>query len=395
MDPHGGAVEAANHGAQPMTAKRKILAIFGTRPEVIKMGPVLTALRADGAFDVVTLATAQHREMLDDMLRVFGIVPDHDLDVMTADQRVVDVTAKCLLGIDAVLRHESPDLALVQGDTTTVLAASLACHYNRILVGHVEAGLRTADKYAPFPEEMNRRVAGVLADLHFAPTAKARENLRREGVPESAIHVTGNTVVDAVLRIAATPVDPADAQLAHILQFTDTIGRLLLVTAHRRESFGAPLRGVCEALAAIVEAHPDTGIVFPVHPNPNVREAVHEILGDRPRVLLVQPLDYVQFVHVMQRATLILTDSGGVQEEAPSLGKPVLVLRDKTERPEGVEAGVAEIVGTDPVRIRAAADRLLAAPRSHEVEVRRHNPYGDGRAAERIVNAIRAALKVM
>ena len=375
-----------------MTAQRKILAIFGTRPEVIKMGPVLTALRNDSAFDVVTLATAQHREMLDDMLRVFGIVPDHDLDVMTADQRVVDVTAKCLVGIDAVLRQEAPDLALVQGDTTTVLAAALACHYNRIPVGHVEAGLRTADKYAPFPEEMNRRVAGALADLHFAPTAQARDNLRREGVPEATIHVTGNTVVDAVLRIAATTVDPADKQLDHILRFTASIGRLLLVTAHRRESFGAPLRAVCQALAAILEAHPDTGIVFPVHPNPNVRGPVYEILGERQRVLLVPPLDYVQFVHVMQRAVLILTDSGGVQEEAPSLGKPVLVLRDKTERPEGVEAGVAHLVGTDPERIRATADRLLAAPR--EVEVRRDNPYGDGHAADRIVQAIRVALKV-
>jgi len=375
-----------------MTQRRKILAIFGTRPEVIKMGPVVEALRADGAFTVVTLATAQHREMLDDMLRVFGIVPDHDLDIMTPDQRVVDVTAQCLLGIDAVLRQEKPDLALVQGDTTTVLAAALACHYNRIPVGHVEAGLRTADKYAPFPEEMNRRVAGALADLHFAPTAQARENLRREGVPEAAILITGNTVVDAVLHIAAKPPDPNDAVLQRIARFADGVGRLLLVTAHRRESFGAPLRGVCQALLRILETHPDAGLVFPVHPNPNVRHTVHELLGAQSRVLLLEPLDYLQFVQVMRRATLILTDSGGVQEEAPSLGKPVLVLRDKTERPEGIQAGVALLVGTDPERIVAEATRLLAAPPGADERLRRQNPYGDGHAAPRIVQAIRAHL---
>ena len=375
-----------------MTQRRKILAIFGTRPEVIKMGPVVEALRADGSFAVVTLATAQHRDMLDDMLRVFRIVPDHDLDIMTTDQRVVDVTAKCLVGIDAVLRQEKPDLALVQGDTTTVLAATLACHYNRIPVGHVEAGLRTADKYAPFPEEMNRRVAGALADLHFAPTAQARDNLRREGVPEAAILITGNTVVDAVLRIAATAPDPGDAVLQRVGRFADGVGRLLLVTAHRRESFGAPLRAVCQALIRLLETHPDAGLVFPVHPNPNVRAPVFESLDGRPRVLLLEPLDYLQFVQVMRRATLILTDSGGVQEEAPSLGKPVLVLRDKTERPEGIQAGVAHLVGTDPEHIVTEATRLLAAPPGADERLRRQNPYGDGHAAPRIVQALRAYL---
>ncbi len=372
--------------------RAKILAILGTRPEVIKMGPVLEALQHDGAFQVVTLATAQHREMLDDMLRVFGIEPAHDLNVMTADQTLADVTGKCLAGIDAVLRREAPDLALVQGDTTTVLAAALACHYNRVPIGHVEAGLRTSDKYAPFPEEMNRRVAGALADLHFAPTPQARENLRREGVADAAILVTGNTVVDAVQRLAANP-EPDDAVLRRVRDFTAG-KRLLLVTAHRRESFGAPLRAVCGALATLLETHADTALVLPVHPNPNVRGVVRECLGALPRVLLLEPLDYMQFVHVMKRATLILTDSGGVQEEAPSLGKPVLVLREKTERPEGIAAGVARLVGTDPQRIVAAASELLASRRAYEDMVQRQNPYGDGRAAERILQGIRVFLRM-
>ena len=371
-----------------MKSKQKILCIFGTRPEVIKMGPVIEALQADPAFHVVNLATAQHREMLDDMLRVFGIVPDHDLDIMTADQQLVDVTSKCLVGIDAVLKREAPQMALVQGDTTTVMAAALVCYYNRIPLGHVEAGLRTSDKYAPFPEEMNRRIAGSLADLHFAPTTRARDNLRREGVAENAILVTGNTVVDAVLRIAAAP-DPDDAGLEQVRRFAAGVGRLLLVTAHRRESFGAPLRAVCQALSQILQLFPDTGIVFPVHPNPHVRGPVHEILGENPRVLLLEPIDYVQFVHVMKRATLVLTDSGGVQEEAPSLGKPVLVLRHKTERPEGIEAGVAWLVGTDPARIVTEASRLLNSQRATADWVQRQSPYGDGRAAARIVQGIR------
>ncbi len=374
-----------------MKDKCKILCIFGTRPEVIKMGPVIEALQADPAFHVVNLATAQHREMLDDMLRVFRIVPDHDLDIMTTDQKLVDVTSKCLVGIDAVLKRESPQMALVQGDTTTVMAAALVCHYNRVPLGHVEAGLRTSDKYAPFPEEMNRRIAGALADMHFAPTSRARDNLLREGVPENAILVTGNTVVDAVLRIAAAP-DPDDASFERVQRFAARVGRLLLVTAHRRESFGEPLRAVCQALSRILQLFPDTGIVFPVHPNPNVRGPVHEILGENPRVLLMEPLDYVQFVHVMKLATLLLTDSGGVQEEAPSLGKPVLVLRDKTERPEGIEAGVAWLVGTDPTRIVAEARRILDSHRDTADWVQRQNPYGDGRAAERIVQGIRQYL---
>jgi UDP-N-acetylglucosamine 2-epimerase (non-hydrolysing) len=375
-----------------MTPEFRILAIFGTRPEVIKMGPVIQALKADGSFRVVTLATAQHRQMMDDMLRVFDIDPDHDLDVMTPDQKLADVMAKCLLGIDRILEQETPRLALAQGDTTTVLAAAIACHYRRIPLGHVEAGLRTADKYAPFPEEMNRRLAGALADLHFAPTPQARENLRREGVADRAIHVTGNTVVDAVQYIASRP-EPESRVLARVRGFAAGVGRLLLVTAHRRESFGAPLRDVCRGLVRILDAHPEAGIVLPVHPNPNVREPVQELLGGRSRALLLEPMDYEDFVHVMKRSYLILTDSGGVQEEAPSLRKPVLVLRDKTERPEGVRAGVARLVGTDPERIFGAAHLLLGRRDEYEGMIRNDNPYGDGRAAARIVQAIRAYLE--
>ena len=375
-----------------MTPRHKILAIFGTRPEVIKMGPVITALGADKDFAVVTLATAQHREMLDDMLGIFDIVPDHDLDVMAPDQQLPDVMAKCLVGIDRILKQEAPHMALAQGDTTTVLAAALACHYNRIPIGHVEAGLRTADKYAPYPEEMNRRLAGALADLHFAPTAAARENLRREGVRDPAILVTGNTVVDAVQRIAARPAPAGDA-FARLQRFATGVRRLILVTVHRRESFGAPLAEICRALLRVLDAHPEAGIALPVHPNPNVRQPVREVLGNQPRVLLLEPLDYLTFVHAMKLAHLILTDSGGVQEEAPSLGKPVLVLRNKTERPEGIEAGVARLVGTDAEKIFAGAHLLLDSPGEYERMVRNDNPYGDGRAAERIVQGIRDFLR--
>ncbi len=376
-----------------MSAESLILTIFGTRPEAIKMGPVIEALRADGNFIVRTLATAQHRDMLDAMLEVFRIVPDHDLNVMTVDQRLADLTARCIVGIDAVLKQEKPRLALVQGDTTTVLASALACHYNRIPLGHVEAGLRTNDRYAPFPEEMNRRIAGALADLHFAPTRQAESNLLREGVLAASIHVTGNTVVDAVQRIAQSP-EPTDGACVDLWRFADRTSRLILVTAHRRESFGAPLREVCWALRDIADAYPDAGIAFPVHPNPNVNHTVTEILAGHPGILLLRPLNYIQFVHAMKRAYLLLTDSGGVQEEAPSLGKPVLVLREKSERPEGIQAGLARLVGTDRSRIVRETSLLLDSPAAYAGMVAATNPYGDGRAAERIVTIIKAFLGV-
>lgn len=369
---------------------KRVLTVFGTRPEAIKMGPVIDALAADGTLEVIHLATAQHRDMLDDVLRVFGIVPDHDLDVMTENQTLADVTSKCMTGIDRVLRQERPDMTVAQGDTTTVLAAALASYYHRIPFAHVEAGLRTEDKFAPFPEEMNRRVAGALTDLHFAPTERARENLLREGVRPETIHVPGNTVVDAVQRIAAGEAGPPLPEATEA--FLAAARRPILVTAHRRESFGAPMESICRALLAIAEAGEGAALLYPVHPNPNVRKTVGAILGGHPQIHLCEPVDYLQFVQLMKRSHLILTDSGGVQEEAPSLGKPVLVLREKTERPEGIEAGVARLVGTDRERIVKETLTLLRSEAAYARMVGAVNPYGDGHAGERIATVIRRTL---
>ena len=369
----------------------KVLAIVGTRPEAIKMGPVIRRLRESGAFRVMILATGQHRELLDEVFRVFEIEPDDDLNVMTQDQQLSDVTAKCLTGIDAILRKERPAIALAQGDTTTVMTAALACYYNRIPFGHIEAGLRTASKYSPFPEEINRRLAGVLADLHFAPTEGARDNLLKEGTDPRSIHVCGNTVVDAVREIAAHPQTLCSLP-PPVRAFIDSHRRMILVTAHRRESFGAPLQDICRALVDVTDAHPQIGIVFPVHPNPNVRVAVDSILRDRERILLIDPVPYVQFVQLMKEAYLIVSDSGGVQEEAPSLKKPVIVLRHITERPEGVQAGIARLVGTNRDRIREQIDRLLRSSDEYAGMIARDNPYGDGRSSQRIVGHIRAFL---
>jgi UDP-N-acetylglucosamine 2-epimerase (non-hydrolysing) len=369
-----------------------ILVVFGTRPEAVKMAPVIRALEEDGSFRVIRLATAQHREMLDDVLRVFGIAPDYDLDVMTDDQTLAEVTARCVTGIDRILRRERPAMTLAQGDTTTVMAAALASYYNRTPFGHVEAGLRTEDRFSPFPEEVNRRVADVLADLHFAPTAGAARNLRAEGIGSASVHVCGNTVVDAVLRIAAC--DSPETRLpAPIEGFLRSVERPVLVTAHRRESFGRPLENICRALLDIVEADRSAGLVFPVHPNPKVRATVGGLLAGRERIHCCSPVDYLRFVHLMKRSYLILTDSGGVQEEAPSLGKPVLVLREKTERPEGIEAGVARLVGTDRGRIVEEALRLLGSEEERERMVGAGNPYGDGRAGPRIVTLVRSYLE--
>jgi UDP-N-acetylglucosamine 2-epimerase (non-hydrolysing) len=366
----------------------RVLVVFGTRPEVVKLGPVIDALAADASLEVRLLATAQHRDMLDGVMRVFGIRPDFDLDVMTENQRLADVTAKCVVGIDRIVQAERPAMTIAQGDTTTVLATALASYYHRVPFGHVEAGLRTADKFAPFPEEMNRRVSGVLGDLHFAPTQQARENLLREGVAAASIHVCGNTVVDAVQRIAAGG-SGAAALPPDLAAFLATASLPVLVTAHRRESFGAPLQSVCRALREIADSDSRVGIVFPVHPNPNVRATVHEILDGHARIKLCEPVDYLQFVQLMQRSHLILTDSGGVQEEAPSLGKPVLVLREKTERPEGIAAGVARLVGTDRRTIVTVALELLGSPEAYRRMIASVNPYGDGRSGARIAALIK------
>ncbi len=329
--------------------------------------------------------TAQHRQMLDQVLNLFEVAPDYDLDIMREDQALAEVAAAVFTRLDAALREEEPDWVLVQGDTTTVMAASLLAFYHRVRVGHVEAGLRTGDKWRPFPEEINRRVAGVVADLHFAPTARARDNLLREGVEADKIHVTGNPVIDALLMAADIPYDPGQGVLADVPWGK----RILLVTAHRRENFGRPLEDICAALREIARRYSDVvHIVYPVHLNPRVQEPVHRLLASVPNITLLPPLDYLPLVHLMKRAHLVLTDSGGIQEEAPGLGKPVLVLREVTERPEAVEAGTAKVVGVGYERIVSQVVRLLEQDDEYERMARAVNPYGDGRAAERIAEII-------
>jgi UDP-N-acetylglucosamine 2-epimerase (non-hydrolysing) len=369
-----------------MSCPLKVLTIFGTRPEAIKMAPVLKVLEAHpDRVESRVCVTAQHRQMLDQVLELFDIVPDHDLDLMTQDQTLAQVTAAVSTHLEPVLAAERPDWVLVQGDTTTVMAASLLAFYHRIQVGHVEAGLRTRDKYRPFPEELNRRVAGVVADLHFAPTAWARDNLLHEGVPPETIYVTGNPVIDALLMVAARPYHPESGPLAGL----PWERRLILVTAHRRENFGRPLERICAALARIACRYPDdVHIVYPVHLNPHVQGPVYRLLGDVPNVTLLPPLDYLPLVHLMKRCTLVLTDSGGIQEEAPGLGVPVLVLREVTERPEGVDAGTVRLVGTRTEDILREASRLLDDPAAYQHMAHAVNPYGDGHAAEYIVEAL-------
>jgi UDP-N-acetylglucosamine 2-epimerase (non-hydrolysing) len=371
--------------AGPAARRRKrILVAIGTRPEAIKMAPVVLALRREPWAEVRILATAQHRQMLDQVLDAFGLVPDVDLDIMRPDQALPELTARLLLRLDDVLAAEAPDAVLAQGDTTTVMTVAMAAFYRRIPLGHVEAGLRTGDLYNPFPEEMNRIVAGRLSRWHFAPTARSRDNLLAEGFDAAGIHVTGNTVIDALLQVAGRdPALPVDVPAGK---------RLVLVTAHRRENFGAPFREVCLAIRELADRHPDVHVLYPVHPNPNVSGPAREILGGHPAITLCEPLEYLAFVAAMKRATLILTDSGGVQEEAPALGKPVLVMRHETERPEAVEEGVVQLVGPDRAAILAAADRLLGDPAAHAAMARGVSPYGDGHAAGRIAAILRASL---
>ncbi len=368
----------------------RALSVFGTRPEAIKMAPVVRELQRHPDFVARVCVTAQHREMLDQVLRLFGIRPDYDLNVMAENQTPAQVAAAVLAGLEAVLQQERPDWVLVQGDTTTVAAASLAAYYARCKVGHVEAGLRTHDKWQPFPEELNRRVAGAIADLHFAPTQTARQNLLREGVPDQRILVTGNPVIDALQWVATQPYDlglgAPDLQPAALGR---PGARLVLVTAHRRENLGQPLESICLALSDIAARYDGQAhILYPVHRNPNVWEPVHRLLGDAPNVSLTPPLDYLPLVHALKRAYLVLTDSGGLQEEAPALGIPVLVLREVTERPEAVQAGTVRLVGTERTRIVAEATRLLDDPAAYAQMSRAVNPYGDGHAAQRIVAAL-------
>ncbi|MBI3764703.1 MAG: UDP-N-acetylglucosamine 2-epimerase (non-hydrolyzing) [Chloroflexi bacterium] len=361
----------------------KVLSIFGTRPEAVKMAPVVAELRKHPTVESRVLVTAQHRDMLDQVLDLFDIRPDHDLNIMQADQSPTEVAAEVLLRLQPVLRDERPDWVLVQGDTTTAMAAALGAFYERVKVGHVEAGLRTHDRQNPFPEEVNRVLADQLADLCFAPTETARRALLKENVPAERIHVTGNTVIDALRTIVARAPEHANGRRALVPPGK----RLVLVTAHRRENFGEPLANICAALREIA-ARPDVYLIYPVHPNPNVRGPVYAALDGLPNVSLLPPLDYLEFASLMSRAHLILTDSGGIQEEAPGLGVPVLVMRAVTERPEAVEAGTARLVGTASRTIVAEASRLLDDPAAHAAMARAVNPFGDGRAAERIVSIL-------
>ena len=364
----------------------KVLSVFGTRPEAIKMAPVVQELARFPEEIVSRVAvTAQHREMLDQVLDLFRIRPDHDLNLMKHGQTLHDITAGVLLGLKAVLEEEKPDLVLVHGDTTTTFVAALAAYYQQIKVGHVEAGLRTFDKYAPFPEEMNRKMTGCLADLHFAPTETSRNNLLRENVPAESILVTGNTVIDALLATVGTSCDLDGLGL----DLVDWSKKIILLTCHRRENWGPPMARIFTAIREVKLARPDTEIIFPVHKNPLVRELATEIFGGLEGVHLIEPMDYQPFAHLMAKSYLVLTDSGGMQEEVPSLGKPVLVLRDTTERPEAAEAGTVCLVGTDGEKILRETLKLIDDPAAYGAMANAVNPYGDGHAAQRIVEGIR------
>jgi len=365
----------------------KVLSIFGTRPEAIKMAPVVRELdKKSSAIVSKVCVTAQHREMLDQVLDLFQIHPDYDLDLMQENQTLSSITARVFTHLDPVLRDEKPDWVLVQGDTTTVMAASLVAFYHQVKVGHVEAGLRTFDKWQPFPEEINRKIASVVADLHFAPTEQSKENLLAEGVPAEVIHVTGNPVIDALKMTAEMSYDLKTGPLAEV----PWDKRIILVTAHRRENFGQPIRDICTAIRSLAEKYHDrVHFVYPVHLNPNIWDPVHNLLGEVSNMTLLAPLDYLPLVQLMKRSHLVLTDSGGIQEEAPGLGKPVLVLREKTERPEAVDAGTVRLVGTNPKRIINQFSKIMENAGEYQKLSRAINPYGDGKSAARIVRIIR------
>ena len=362
--------------------KHKVMTIFGTRPEAIKMAPLVLELQKHPEqIESIVTVTAQHRQMLDQVLETFNITPDYDLNIMKDRQTLVDVATSALQGLDRVMKEAQPDIVLVHGDTSTTFVGSLAAFYNQIAIGHVEAGLRTGQKYSPYPEEMNRQLTGVMADLHFAPTEQSKENLLRENKPEEAIFVTGNTAIDALkTTVRETYEHPVLSKMGE--------DRVILLTAHRRENLGEPMRNMFRAITRILAEHEDVQVIYPVHMNPAVREVANEILGDNPRVHLIEPLEVFDFHNFAARSFMILTDSGGVQEEAPSLGKPVLVLRDTTERPEGIAAGTLKLAGTDEETIYSLAKELLTNEEAYNVMAKASNPYGDGHASERIVEAL-------
>ncbi|WP_278915613.1 non-hydrolyzing UDP-N-acetylglucosamine 2-epimerase [Ligilactobacillus agilis] len=362
--------------------KIKVMTVFGTRPEAIKMAPLVLALQADERFEAVTTVTAQHREMLDQVLEIFKIVPDYDLNIMHKEQTLTEITANVLTKLDQVIKVVKPDIILVHGDTTTTFAASVAAFYNQVAIGHVEAGLRTWNKYSPFPEEMNRQMTDDLADLYFAPTEESKANLLKENQAAAKIFITGNTAIDALKQTVSS-----DYQ-HELLAKLDPGHKLILVTMHRRENQGQPMARVFRTLLEVVEQRPEVEVIYPVHLSPKVQKLAHEILGNHERIHLIAPLDVVDFHNLAAKSYFIMTDSGGVQEEAPSLGKPVLVLRDTTERPEGVSAGTLKLVGTEPAKVKAAMLELLDDPNVYQQMAQAQNPYGDGQASQRILAAI-------
>lgn len=375
--------------------KRTILTVFGTRPEAIKMAPLVKALGRSTGIRAPVCVTAQHRQMLDQILDLFEVAPEHDLNIMKPGQTLTGITTEILTRMGTVIEKERPDLILVHGDTTTSFATALAAFYHGVPVGHVEAGLRTGNMLSPWPEEGNRRLTGALASIHFAPTEQSRQNLLAENVADRNIHVTGNTVIDALLEIRERLEGSSDlnatlaARFAHILRED---ARLVLITGHRRENFGGGFERICAAIAQLAQTFPDADFVYPVHLNPNVRGPVQRLLGEVTNVHLIEPLDYLPFVHLMMRSHIILTDSGGIQEEAPSLGKPVLVMRDTTERPEAVEAGTVRLVGTDVAEIVNGTGILMTDDFAYRKMARAHNPYGDGKACARILRALEVSL---
>ncbi len=370
--------------------KKRILTVFGTRPEAIKMAPLVHALAADERFEAKVCVTAQHREMLDQVLELFEITPDYDLNLMKPGQDLTDVTCGILQGLKPVLAEFKPDYVLVHGDTATTLSTTLAAYYQQIKIGHVEAGLRTGNIYSPWPEEGNRKLTGALADLHFAPTETSKQNLLAENISEDKIIVTGNTVIDALLKVIEklNSDEKLKSQMQKKFGFLDADKRLVLITGHRRESFGGGFERICQAIAQLAVKFPEVEFVYPMHLNPNVREPVSRLLSGLNNVFLIEPLDYLPFVYAMNRASVLLTDSGGIQEEAPSLGKPVLVMRDTTERPEAVDAGTVKLVGTDVEKIVKELSMLLTYDAAYKAMSFAHNPYGDGKACQRISNQL-------
>jgi UDP-N-acetylglucosamine 2-epimerase (non-hydrolysing) len=366
---------------------KKIMLTFGTRPEAIKLCPLVKELKKqDDKFETIVCVTAQHREMLDQVLDVFGVTPDYDLNIMKDNQTLFDITCRCLTELGAVIKKENPDIVLVQGDTTTTFATSLAAYYHKVKIGHVEAGLRTGNKYSPFPEEINRKITSVIADIHFAPTQKSKNNLLSEGVREEDIVITGNTVIDALLWVRRKIQN--ERKEYKELGTIDFTRKIVLVTGHRRENFGQDLINICEALKKIAAKYEDIEIVYPVHLNPNVSKPVYDLLSGIDNINLLKPLDYEPFVYLMDKSHLIISDSGGIQEEAPSLGKPVLVTRNTTERPEAVETGAVKLVGTDRNKIIQETEKLLNDIQYYRRMALVQNPYGDGRACERIINSL-------